>query len=488
MAHFVERLKGDRKYLCINNGDHGEESETNLPVYKSLLRAQRELVNTITPADFQENMSIPARPSAYGTRGHTLISTLPTQPMQDEIFPLLGRRIISGDTRWGCRVIQIPGESTYVAGYWEWTEDVLARYGAVLKNCSIYDAVYASLYSYVREPCILRAFLEAWCSTTNTLHTMFGEFSISLWDLHRLSGLPILGSIYDEAVPSYDNLHALDAQGVRVIPRACHFLLVVYHRLKMQSGGKGVTSQQWIEFWCKRSHVYKMPLKRRRESKNPPKFTGNPSGKIDPKPLVWTAEEAKIFESLGIVHESRKQTTYRRPSYHLWLCNFVLPESEDRLIRPETFEVASLVARGEVFSLAPPVLASIYRGLNMISTSPKPGYSGSVFPAHYLYSWLAHYFRTHHEVEPFFFLTGTMLAIQVGYLTSRINPASMSLLTSFSISGISSVLKRRLNRAVEVGGFIILARPEHSKYTCPRVEPAISIDEDFFGRVISILT
>ena len=44
---------------------------------------------------------------------------------------------------------------------------------------------------------------------------------------------------------------------------------------------------------------------------------------------------------------------------------------------------------------------------------------------------------------PFFFLTGTMFAIHVGYLTSRMNPASMSLLTSFSISGTSSARKHR---------------------------------------------
>ncbi|KAK9664996.1 hypothetical protein RND81_14G082900 [Saponaria officinalis] len=58
------------------------------------------------------------------------------------------------------------------------------------------------------------------------------------------------------------------------------------------------------------------------------------------------------------------------------------------------------MARGKIFSLAVPVMASVYRGLRTISTSPKPSYSGAVFPVHYLYGWLAYYFRTHHQAEP----------------------------------------------------------------------------------------
>jgi len=44
---------------------------------------------------------------------------------------------------------------------------------------------------------------------------------------------------------------------------------------------------------------------------------------------------------------------------------------------------------------------------------------------------------------PLFFLIRTMLVIQVGYFTSRMNPASTSLFTSFSISGTNSGRKCR---------------------------------------------
>ncbi|KAL2892958.1 Protein MAINTENANCE OF MERISTEMS [Bienertia sinuspersici] len=58
------------------------------------------------------------------------------------------------------------------------------------------------------------------------------------------------------------------------------------------------------------------------------------------------------------------------------------------------------MATSETFSLAIPVLASIYRGLNVISKSANPSYSGAYFLARYLYAWLALYFNINHVVDP----------------------------------------------------------------------------------------
>ena len=70
--------------------------------------------------------------------------------------------------------------------------------------------VYASLYSYSRDMQVLRAFRKSWCPTTSTLHTISGEMSIPLRDLHRLGGLPVSGKIYDETVHS---LQAFEHRG-----------------------------------------------------------------------------------------------------------------------------------------------------------------------------------------------------------------------------------------------------------------------------------
>ncbi|KAL2894867.1 30S ribosomal protein S9, partial [Bienertia sinuspersici] len=71
-----------------------------------------------------------------------------------------------------------------------------------------------------------------------------------------------------------------------------------------------------------------------------------------------------------------------------------------RLIKPSTFEIATLIARGRTSSLAIPVLSSIYRGLNIISRSSKPAYSRASFLTHYVYGWFAHYFNTNYVVNP----------------------------------------------------------------------------------------
>uniref|UniRef100_A0A803M8C4 Aminotransferase-like plant mobile domain-containing protein n=1 Tax=Chenopodium quinoa TaxID=63459 RepID=A0A803M8C4_CHEQI len=142
---------------------------------------------------------------------------------------------------------------------------------------------------------------------------MAGDWSISLWDLHRLDGLPICGEIYDENVPHSATLTSKDEDNKRYIVKACEYLFVAYHCLYKESGSKR--------------------------------------------------------------------------------------ECDSRSIRPATFEIATLMACGKPFNLAVPVLGSIYHALNNILRSLKPSYSGSFFPAHYLYSWLAYYFETHHNLD-----------------------------------------------------------------------------------------
>ncbi|KAL2904835.1 Beta-glucosidase 22 [Bienertia sinuspersici] len=141
-------------------------------------------------------------------------------------------------------------------------------------------------------------------------------------------------------------------------------------------------------------------MKRRRNSNSAPKHTHNPHKVLKDRPNTWTHGESTLFDSLGIFGENRRQTTYVAVFLSFWLCAFVLPENDERLIRPSTFEIATLMARGQTFSLAILVLASIYPGFNIISRSSKLAYSRASFPTHYVYGWLAHYFNTNYVVDP----------------------------------------------------------------------------------------
>lgn len=70
-----------------------------------------------------------------------------------------------------------------------------------------------------------------------------------------------------------------------------------------------------------------------------------------------------------------------------WLCYFVIPSQPVGIIRPDTFVMASQLARGKLVSLAIPALANLFRSMRVISTSRDPSFCDEVVPYHYLLGW-----------------------------------------------------------------------------------------------------
>ncbi|KAF5934040.1 hypothetical protein HYC85_030211 [Camellia sinensis] len=103
-----------------------------------------------------------------------------------------------------------------------WLNDVLSTFAPILKKCGIYAAIYVSQFAYARNVSLLKGFLEQWSPDTNTFHTIYGELGISLWDLHRISGLPICGEFYEEFTPSNDILYSSQTS------KACRGLFNIY--------------------------------------------------------------------------------------------------------------------------------------------------------------------------------------------------------------------------------------------------------------------
>ncbi|KAL0458331.1 UNVERIFIED_CONTAM: hypothetical protein Slati_0460300 [Sesamum latifolium] len=111
----------------------------------------------------------------------------------------------------------------------------------------------------------------------------------------------------------------------------------------------------------------------------------------------WSSAEEALFSKLGI-EGSLKEEMFLAAYLTCWLCTFALPTDGAGLIRPSTFKVASIMAAGRRVGLAVPVLASIYKSLNKISDSLRLIRVPSPFPIHFVYSWIAHYFKTHYQV------------------------------------------------------------------------------------------
>ncbi|KAM1606964.1 hypothetical protein ACFX1Z_027601 [Malus domestica] len=310
-------------------------------------------------------------------------------------FKLIGDHIRSGSMAWN-GTLSTTGEAVFDEFYWEWLEDVLSRSKDVLTNVGLYHAVYASLFSYDHHPSIIRAFFEHWCSATNTLHTAQRKISISLWNPHRIGGLPIQGKFYDQVVPSAEELSLCNSRG---LPTSCRCLFWAYHKLFHDAQGKSdARIFSWIQFWYWEAMMYKKYLKKSGRNK-----TTRPKGDSDPFGVIGSTrrrffDELRVVEDLGIVSEHVEES-YLAVFLACCLCKFVFPTGDVNLVRSGVFKVASKTAAGESFSLVIPVLANIYNGLSIVSNSANIEDRAAVLPYHYMYDWLGEYFGTHFSLS-----------------------------------------------------------------------------------------
>ncbi|TYK18070.1 hypothetical protein E5676_scaffold306G004010 [Cucumis melo var. makuwa] len=280
----------------------------------------------------------------------------------------LGQRLIEGQTRWGT-VTKVPREFCFTDCYWEWLELVVGRNTRLLYSTHLYGVVTASLYTYDRNSDVVRAFCEAWCPLTNTLHTMASELSISLWDLWSFGGLPIKGDFYEERIPSFKELTSTSRDKTKCLPTTCQYLFQAY---------------------------YSIPTTQKEKKAPRSKSTQNLDGsKIQAR--EWSSRESMLFAELGIKNDL-KDETYLAAFLSCWLCLFVFPQ-KGSFLRPGVFRAGSLMAAGTIYSLAVPVLKNIYHGLGLITKASNPiGRMNFHFPMHYVHGWLAYYFGTHYPL------------------------------------------------------------------------------------------
>ncbi|KAL2934217.1 ATP-dependent RNA helicase DBP8 [Bienertia sinuspersici] len=169
------------------------------------------------------------------------------------------------------------------------------------------------------------------------------------------------------------------------------------------------------------SASYSTLVKRKRYIDAPPKFTHNPSGKLAHQLPEWSTSELDLFNSIGIEVEGRRETTYVAVFILCWLCVFLLLENEDRLFKPRTFKVIVLMTTGETFSLAITVLASTYRGINVISRTQRLKYFKDVEARRIIHEGFGAKVGCtllNENRNTFLFDDGTLDQIQIIYLSS----------------------------------------------------------------------
>ncbi|PHU18184.1 hypothetical protein BC332_13879 [Capsicum chinense] len=180
-----------------------------------------------------------------------------------------------------------------------------------------------------------------------------------------IGSLPVHGTFFDEVVPSTKELSQTDQQGKPFLPKTCAYLFSAFHRLS-NGVSKEVSVCDWVNFWFKGPEWYKEPSPQHPKQQAKPKSNHSPNGYIDMSFLPRTEEKNILFVVLGV---------------------------------EGIFKIASLMAYGERFALAIPVLTSIYRGLTEITTLINSSVGDIIFPIKCVYGWIGTYFNSYYQAR-----------------------------------------------------------------------------------------
>ncbi|KAL0907455.1 hypothetical protein M5K25_021867 [Dendrobium thyrsiflorum] len=264
-----------------------------------------------------------------------------------------------------------------VSGYVCWARYVLQAHRSTLQAAGIYEAVYASLFDYGRLPTSwARGLVEFWDASRSTCWVGAEELTLTLSDLQTVSGLPVFGHPFEECVPLDDQLFSRvpsadgDRRGRLVLPDVYPVLLEHYRRVYRASGLSararvGMPVDVWLRSFLQDSYL--------------------------------TAVGASVHDPFGLdlprgVPLSEEAT---EPSLAAGYLSPVLPGVTEDLflagagfVRYSALLAASQLSQGQRLSLAPAILARIYRSLRTASEATSLELRDLTLPWHYLYGWI----------------------------------------------------------------------------------------------------
>ncbi|KAG9450146.1 hypothetical protein H6P81_010111 [Aristolochia fimbriata] len=202
------------------------------------------------------------------------------------------------------QTLYTPGTAldTPIPFLFEWTAMLLGCCSRVLRSSGVYYGLWASLFQYNCDVSVVRAFLDAWSTETNTLVMCQGELSITLMDMDRIFGLHISGHFYDEVSPMKTMLFQ------SMIPGQALY------------GKNGAASRG------------------------------------------QTTVERDVFDFLRVI-PGKEDEVHSAALLSVWLSRFVFCSTGGDDLRPMVFKVANFIATGVRFDLVGPALACLYRGL-----------------------------------------------------------------------------------------------------------------------------
>ncbi|KAJ8439281.1 hypothetical protein Cgig2_016829 [Carnegiea gigantea] len=284
-------------------------------------------------------------------------------------------KLFKNKRNWGLD-FQFHGCATYKPGIMEWTAYILAEFEGTLQ-AGVFGAVGVSQFPYHFNCDVWRAFCELLGPLMNTLHHGAGEIGISLYDLERISGLPVIGDVYKEFLPRNDILCDPTKYPSTVAELLCiHAELCRFHKRDY------IFCNWWLD------HFYRgeLTLAAREYEGGQPKSKKNSPPQVSSRPRMTISNVTREGELIAFIT--------------FWLSHFALPHGR-YIIRPETFVMAALLAMGHRLSLAPTVLGYPYHGLGQAANHlGHPGEAGATLPIHYVIGWLVELFPCLYSHHP----------------------------------------------------------------------------------------
>ncbi|KAL0927759.1 hypothetical protein M5K25_001967 [Dendrobium thyrsiflorum] len=296
------------------------------------------------------------------------------QPAADTVEPVGQSRLLSHrqlhltTLKWPCDSLVGQVQSP-ITGYVCWGRYILRAHKHTLQEASIYEAVYASLFDFGRIPSSwARVLVEFWECGSNIYWFEPKELTVTLSELLTVSGLPVVGSHFEECVlpdeelfrrrPSADG----NRRGRLVLQDVYPALLRHYRQLYISSGMSmraraAMPVDTWVRSFLQDCHLSSIFVSLR----DPFDFSLRPGVSL----LEDTAEPSSVGYRSPALRDMDEELLLAG-FLATWLCTFVLPLKVGS-VRCSALLSASQLSQGQRLSLAPVVLARICRIFRMAS-------------------------------------------------------------------------------------------------------------------------
>ncbi|MDL1139804.1 hypothetical protein PS029_20785 [Yersinia pestis] len=319
---------------------------------------------------------------------------MPSSGYQGSDYPSVDLRpvglgIFSGDGSNWIKPFRLRGRFNADSEWKSWTDRVLLIGGAVLKEAGIFDAVRAFRETVIFSDEAFMAMLESFLPQTNTFVVTNGEIGFSLKELSAITGLPILGKLYEEFMP-IDSVLEGQSEEFRLL----YFQLVAFYDFLKEKEGLKVRSSSWKSFSSSFPNFF--------DSRESSDSVTQEAGAQDPssKKILAMQEELRDFcastnaicPDIALRRDLAVYLTY-------WLGEAIFAGGDGTHIRPHCIFPACQMAFGEQLALVPALYSYLCTELQAAAFLVRLGLPmNRVFSAHIFYSWYVYHCPGFHRL------------------------------------------------------------------------------------------